>query len=201
MAEDVTFDRYVPSTAQAQQAQALIRLLQERDAQGVAVSVFGGYGLDALYGRLTRDHGDFDLVVMTEAQAHLSVVLEGQGYEHVPQWSESGRKEVFVHAALAAPFKVEVAVFDRTTMAQLAQQYRLEMDMSLFLPDMPNGQLLGYPVRTPTLDGVEIVNLIQRQTGIARGWAEFLHQEHQAKLMALLRRRKSLSSASSEVSV
>jgi hypothetical protein len=195
MAEEVAFDRYVPSAAQAQQAQALIQLLQECDVQGLAVSVFGGYGLDALYGRLTRDHGDFDLVVATEAQAQLIAVLVRQGYERMPEWSEPRRKEVFVHAALAAPFKAEVAVLDHATIAQLAQQYGVEIDLSLFLPEMPNGQLLGYPVRTPTLEGVEIVNLIQRQTGRARGWAAFLHQEHQAKLMALLRQQQALSSA------
>lgn len=201
MAEEVAFDRYVPSAAQAQQAQALIRLLQGCDAQGLTVSVFGGYGLDALYGRLTRDHGDFDLVVATETKAPLRAVLAKQGYKHMPAWSEPGRKEVFVHPALAAPFKVEVAVMDGTIMGQLAQQYGIEIDLSLFLPEIPNGQLLGYSMRTPTLAGIEIVNLIQRQTGIARGWAEFLHHEHQAKLIVLLRQQQAPSSAGLEVSV
>ena len=186
---DSRFDGYIPSPAQTNQAEALLKLLKECDEQGIQVCVFGGYGLDSLYGRLTRDHGDFDLIVETNMQPHLAEVLKKQDYEHMPAWDEPGRKTVYIHPALAAPFKVEVATLDETKLDYAAQAYGISIEYSILFPATPNGRLFGYPIRTPTPEGVELVNKIQQMTGVERGWDEFTHLQHQQLLLRLLKSR------------
>lgn len=185
----IPFDTYRPSSNQLRQAQMLIDLLRECDVQGIIISVFGGYGLDALYGQLTRDHGDFDLFAAPEVQPRLFEVLAAQGFRHVPEWREEGFKEVFVHPAMAAPFKVDIAPLNHTILARFAQLTGLELDLSMFFPEPPNGQLLGYPMRVPTLAGVESIDYAQTQRHTALGSAEYAYRTHQAQLMALLRER------------
>jgi len=189
LAKDI-LENYSPSPRQAKQAQALITLLQQCDAEDVVVTVFGGYGLDALYGKLTRDHRDFDLVIEPSTRPHLERVLVNQGYTHIPAWSELDRKEVFTHPDFAEPFAAEVATFDRTMIPHLVQQYGMPIADTALFPEVPNGRLLDYPIRTPTLEGVAIINRIQQQTGVSRGWAEFAHQAHQALLVAVLHERR-----------
>lgn len=186
---DSRFDEYIPSPAQTNQAEALLKLLKECDEQGIQVCVFGGYGLDALYERLTRDHGDFDLIVEAEVQPRLSEVLKKQGYEHIPAWDEPGRKTVYTHPALAAPFKVEVATLDETKLDYAAQTYGISIEYTVLFPTTPNGRLFGYLIRTPTPEGVELVNKIQRVTGVERGWDEFIHLQHQQMLLRVLKNR------------
>ena len=183
-------ENYSPAPSQTKQAQALITLLQQCDAGGVVVTVFGGYGLDALYGKLTRDHCDFDLVVEPSTRPHLERVLVSQGYTLISVWSEPGRKEVYTHPDFAEPFAAEVATFDRTMIPHLARQYGIPLADTALFPEIPNGRLFDYPIRTPTLEGVAIINRIQQQTGVSRGWAEFAHQEHQALLLAVLHKRR-----------
>lgn len=186
-------ENYIPSPTQAKQAQALVTLLQQCDAEGIIVTVFGGYGLDALYGKLTREHRDFDLVVEPSTRPQLERVLVSQGYTHIPAWSEPGRKEMYTHPDFAEPFAAEVATFDPAMLPHLVQQYGIAIAATALFPETHNGRLLNYPLRTPTLEGVAIINRIQQQTGLDRGWTEFAHEEHQALLLALLKERASLS--------
>jgi hypothetical protein len=186
---DIPFNDYYPSANQRRQAQMLIELLQECDEQGIMISVFGGYGLDALYGQLTRDHGDFDLFAAPEAHPHLFGVLAAQGYRHVPEWREEGFKEVFIHPTVDAPFKVDIAPLNRTILARIAQQIGMELDIRMYFPEQPNGQLLGYSMRVPTLAGVESIDYAQTRRHTARGSAEYAYRAHQTQLMTLLRER------------
>lgn len=65
---ETTFNHYIPSPTQVQQVQARIALLKQCDAADIIVSIFGGYGLDALYGRLTRDHQQALLAILKQRQ-------------------------------------------------------------------------------------------------------------------------------------
>ena len=76
----IDLNNYAPSEAQMKQAQALIALIRRCDQEDLPVCVFGGYGLDALYGRLTRDHDDFDLLIRAASQPRFVQILEALGY-------------------------------------------------------------------------------------------------------------------------
>ncbi|MEM7133848.1 MAG: hypothetical protein AAF702_46560 [Chloroflexota bacterium] len=69
-----------------------------------------------------------------------------------------------------------------------ASQYGIQIDISQLFPDKLNGCLNGLAFRVPTIEGVELINQIQRLTGLTRGWEEFAHREHQEALLSHLQR-------------
>ena len=59
---------YHPSDEQLRKLNSLLAILVKCHQLGIRVWVTGGYGLDALYGTLTRDHNDFDLFINPVSQ-------------------------------------------------------------------------------------------------------------------------------------
>jgi hypothetical protein len=184
------FEDYTPEPNQMQQALALVRLMQHCDAQKVCMSIFGGYGLDALYGKLTRDHSDFDLVIENEAEDHFVKILAELDYEYLPERSDPGRKAAYRQRDLDVPFKLEYATLDSSKLVQMVNQLNFSFDHSLFFPSPPNGQLLGYPLRTPTIAGVEIIMKIQEYATQELGWPPYKHLQHQESLLRVLKARR-----------
>gem|GEM_PF-513353 len=48
---------------------------------GITVWIDGGWGVDALFGRQTRDHADLDIAVQRKDNANLRQLLENNGYK------------------------------------------------------------------------------------------------------------------------
>ncbi|MBV7334865.1 nucleotidyltransferase family protein [Chloroflexi bacterium TSY] len=186
MSSQTEWENYIPSQRQQELVDTLIALLQECDRVGLFVSVFGGYGLDALYGKLTRDHGDFDLIVETQMEDQFVEILERHGYVYSEELSEPGRKACYLSENLGG-FKLEYVTLDENKLMFFQQQFGIELEMAQIFPFEPNGQLLGFDMRVPTIEIVQIVGRIQAQTGAARGWGEFQHQEHQEALVDYLK--------------
>ena len=61
----------------AEQARALYELL---DQGGVRCWVMGGWGVDALLGRVTREHKDLDLLVLISDLPRYAQVVRGNGF-------------------------------------------------------------------------------------------------------------------------
>jgi hypothetical protein len=182
---------YRPSLKQMKRAEALIDLLRRSDEANAQVSLVGGYGLDALYGQLTRDHHDFDLLVGAESRDAFVKILIDLGYENVPTRSDPRRgKEEYIKRVSEADYEVEFIVFDSAGLAYYAKQFGFRPDWTLFFPREPNGQLLGQPIHAATLEGVEIIDRVQAHTAQELGWGAYKHQEHHAMLLDLLRRRR-----------
>jgi lincosamide nucleotidyltransferase A/C/D/E len=53
---------------------------------GVPVWIAGGWGVDALIGRPTRDHADLDVAIPAEAEAAALDALQGAGFEITTDW-------------------------------------------------------------------------------------------------------------------
>ena len=70
----------------AEQARALYELL---DQGGVRCWVMGGWGVDALLGRVTREHKDLDLLVLISDLPRYAQVVRGNGFGRKLEWSES----------------------------------------------------------------------------------------------------------------
>jgi lincosamide nucleotidyltransferase A/C/D/E len=62
----------------------VIDVLVALEAARVEVSVEGGWGVDALLGRQTRDHSDLDLAVSADACEKAAGALEPLGFRHDP---------------------------------------------------------------------------------------------------------------------
>jgi lincosamide nucleotidyltransferase A/C/D/E len=66
----------------AQDVVELIGLLAEG---GIEVHIDGGWGVDALLGRQTRDHDDLDIAVNRAHEPELRRILGARGFREVPQ--------------------------------------------------------------------------------------------------------------------
>lgn len=67
-------------------ADDVIRTLDGLAGAGVECWVDGGWGVDALLGRQTRDHSDLDLVVAVEHVDHARAWLTDAGYTVIRDW-------------------------------------------------------------------------------------------------------------------
>jgi lincosamide nucleotidyltransferase A/C/D/E len=63
-----------------------VRLLGEFDRAGIEVTVGGGWGVDALLGKQTRQHSDLDLWLPAADLAALLSALVGAGIDRIHPW-------------------------------------------------------------------------------------------------------------------
>ena len=69
-----------------EQARAVYELL---DQSGVRCWIMGGWGVDALLGRVTREHKDLDLLVLISDLPRYADVVQEHGFERKLEWSEN----------------------------------------------------------------------------------------------------------------
>jgi len=72
-------------------AEDVIEIIERLSAAGIQVWVCGGWGIDALLGRETRPHKDFDILVQLDDIVQARALLEHDGYRLVELWSENLR--------------------------------------------------------------------------------------------------------------
>ena len=72
----------------AEQAQAVYELL---DQDGVRCWVMGGWGVDALLGRVTREHKDLDLLVLITDLPRYADIVQRHGFGRKDEWGENQR--------------------------------------------------------------------------------------------------------------
>lgn len=75
------FGRLTPMTADD-----VLDVLDALEADGVRFWLDGGWGIDALLGRQTREHADLDLAVDAADLATATEVLAGRGFSTVRDW-------------------------------------------------------------------------------------------------------------------
>ncbi|MEV4073750.1 nucleotidyltransferase domain-containing protein [Nonomuraea fuscirosea] len=80
------------------EAGAVLAVLRALRAAGCAVWVAGGWGVDALVGRVTRQHADLDLLHRVEQEPAVIAALEALGYAERHEGVVPGRPARFVMA-------------------------------------------------------------------------------------------------------
>lgn len=82
----------------------VVCLLDLADELGLTLFISGGWGVDALVGRQTRDHADLDVSLVMDEAAKLEAALAHRGFELVVDWSPGRRawrhgdgREIDVH--------------------------------------------------------------------------------------------------------
>jgi lincosamide nucleotidyltransferase A/C/D/E len=85
-------------------ASDLVHLLRRIEEAGAVVWLDGGWGVDALLGRQTREHDDLDLVLSLDDMPRVAEVLERRGYEladgALPMsvvWLDAEGRQVDIH--------------------------------------------------------------------------------------------------------
>ena len=85
--------------------QDVVRIYHLLATHGIKIWVDGGFCIDALVGRATREHGDLDIAVERGDAERLCTVLADDGFSRLPRedssaWSfvlSDGRRNVDVH--------------------------------------------------------------------------------------------------------
>jgi lincosamide nucleotidyltransferase A/C/D/E len=84
---------------------AVLEFLELMEASSIDVWLDGGWGIDALLGEQTREHGDLDIIIRVEDLQRLGAVTRALGYVRQPGGTETNfvlktesGHEVDVHA-------------------------------------------------------------------------------------------------------
>jgi lincosamide nucleotidyltransferase A/C/D/E len=78
---------------------------------GIPIWIDGGWGVDALLERQTRDHSDLDIAVERQFVESLRALLEGRGFKELPG-GDSPEWNFVLTDAIGQRIDVHVVVFD-----------------------------------------------------------------------------------------
>lgn len=172
---------YHPSPEQLARLDLLGQMTAALDAAAVRYTITGGYGLDGLYGALTRDHDDIDLLVDDEP-GHIDRArqcLENLGC--VRSRTKKTGVEVFTHLPTGT-------VVEMSTWAIPAAYTRTHE--ALFFPEFHNAHIGAYSFTTMTLGGHDIYADTQRQRALEGGWGRYTKRAHADWLVGELAKRE-----------
>lgn len=161
---------YKPTQQQRKQLDLLIKLLKELQDGAVTVYVAGGYGLDALYGQLTRDHRDLDLYIHEADQEALERVLNDYGFHPTGNFiGEAGKKE-YANKEFSDQFTIECGVVES------GLKFLSETEQTKLLSTEPLGSLGDFKIWTPTLTGFKKMIEINNILAAKNNYPEYTHK-------------------------
>jgi len=134
-------------------------ILCKASERNIRVSVFGGFGLDGLYGKMTRSHDDLDMFVEDDKYESLKSLLAEMGAD---LQEESSEKTVCVFPGIE-DFKVEFA------RASVLREFT-ENDPTDFMPEEANASIDGVSLCTPNLTGQQEIIRIQTERAAENDW-------------------------------
>lgn len=174
-------ESYVPNEEQLQRAASLLDLVKVCEETNIDVTVMGGYGLDGLHGKLTRDHGDIDMLVADEHLEQIRKILDTLGYLQDPSEVD---KFVYRKETVDPEFKIEfvgVSSLDQFT----------DRGAGYFIPGEPNATLNGQPFKAMTLRGQKEMVEIQNKRAKQKGWDVYspAKRQNQSWLISILEQK------------
>ena len=93
------------------QGKQVLEVLRAVEARGLRVWLDGGWGVDALLGKQTRDHEDVDIVVELDKVDELARTLGSLGFELVYPFVAGEGQRLFADAGLGHLGLVEAKAF------------------------------------------------------------------------------------------
>ena len=174
-----SLDTYTPTKQDLERTNLLLDIFEECENKGIKISIFGGYGLDSLYGKLTRGHEDIDISISKEDEEVFVKIIKAKGF--VLEKGYFNPKE-YKMEYLKEGFLLEYTTDDRL-------KYFPGMKREEFFPEKINGKLLGRAVRTPTLKGHKWMIEIQNKRAVTFGWGDYKHRQNQNLLIKALEER------------
>ncbi len=169
---------YEPSLEQQNRLKVLQGIVKEFEVVRGRYSIMGGYGLDGLYGALTRDHADIDMLLGTGFEDRGRDILFAMDIHK--QLNKEIGAEVYIHS----PTKTKVEIIDWG----LASKF-IEADESLFIPEETNAVLGGVAFRTATLQGHDMAHALQLRRAKEGRWGKYKHELHNANLKRMIEKK------------
>lgn len=170
---------YQPSPQQIVQKELLFRLLDLSEKNKIKVFVMGGYGLDALYGKLTRDHRDFDIYIYKQDETKFKQLLADLNFSSTNRLVGEIKKREYMNPEYTDKFSIEYGIIE--------EGMRLMSTQSIedYIPSSPIGVLEGEPVPTFTLKAFKETIEFNNQPA-AKHTEPYRHQQWLDELMPKL---------------
>lgn len=136
---------YQLSAQQIKQKELLFKLIDTATQKNIRIFITGGYGLDALYGELTRDHRDIDIYIHAKDEDIFIELLHSIGFSSTNKKVGEVQKREYKNPEFTDSFSIEYGVIEE------GMKLLKEESMEEFIPDVPIGLLEGKPIPTFTL--------------------------------------------------
>jgi predicted nucleotidyltransferase len=177
---------YTPTREQLDQVEILHQLVELCKNDDVDIYVMGGYGVDGLYGDLTRNHGDIDILVEEEKIQNFQDIVEQAGFVEDTTNTDRNKKVYRPSNKLSLPetFKIEAG-----SISLLKKFLPKETPLESIFPREENARLANFSFKTLTLKGQEIVSEIQNARAVEEEWGEYKHRKNFDEIMEILRKR------------
>ena len=180
---DIEFKKYVPSQEQLDQLATLFELVDRCKQSGIDICIVGGYGLDALYGKLTRDHGDIDLLIPENKLRETRTIVEEMGF--IEDTTDTDKNKNLYrpnnNSKLPNSFKIEFG-----SIGAYNKFFSSETPLESIIPKNENGSLMEKPIRTLTLEGHKIAAEVLKKRAKEGKWGEYKHQNNFEKMVRIL---------------
>lgn len=168
-------DNYTISSEEQKRVGVLQLLVKLCAEKGIEYTVVGGYGLDGLYGHLTRDHHDIDILV-GDSTAFAALLLE-LGFTEI---EHDDFKSVWKREGMPDDFKIEFA-----SISAIEQVVGPEL-IKHVVPEVNNAQIMSTSFKAPTLEGEAIFSQVVGERAKNLDWDKYHHETHKAELIRRL---------------
>jgi hypothetical protein len=173
---------YTPDSQELSKLGVLLNIIKMCQNNGIEIFVVGGYGIDGMYGKLTREHDDIDILYHLSKYNDLKNILKEIGFGIT---ESSDEKTTFVHDKMLPTFKVEIVPIE------LLNKYS-DKPLDFFVTKEPNAKLSGLKFHTLTMNGQkDLINIINFRAKIGR-WAKYPKQKrkNQKAVLKLVKKKK-----------
>jgi hypothetical protein len=155
--------KYLPSKQQIALVEILSQLTSScRDAK-ILIYIVGGYGVDGLYGSLTRDHGDIDILIEEKDIKIFRNIIEQMNFIEDITNIDTYKTVYIPNNELALPYTFKIEFGTTSSLNKILPE---GVTLRSILPKEDNALLMGFSFKTLTLEGQKIIAEIQHEREI-----------------------------------
>lgn len=172
--------KYELSEKEKEHIDLLKSLVSQLKEKGIHYVIAGGYGLDGLYGEVTRDHGDIDMLVEEKDLDALDYVLKEMKFEKVQddQWKREYKRS-------GDDFKIECSN------PVALQKHGFGSKLTLF-PEKDNAMVEGFSFSVIPLSTVKELDSRQNERARENNWPEYPHSASKERLITQIEQQEVL---------
>ncbi len=142
--------KYLPTIEQKNRFDLLRKIIIIFEERHIKYFVVGGYGLDGLYGELTRDHDDIDMIIDSDNLNGAQTILSELGFKR--EADKPSGLEVYLHDKTNT--KLEMA-----NLKLIKEMFRI--DEERLTSQTTDTYLSGLFLRVINLEGQKLIRAIQ----------------------------------------
>lgn len=170
---------YTISEQQQKQLDLLFTIIDLAEQDKIRIYITGGYGLDALYGELTRDHRDIDIYLHASDENVFINILYNLGFTATNQLVGEIKKREYKNKNYTDDFSIECGIIE------VGMKLMNATSIDDYIPSEPIGKLENKPIWTFTLKAFKKMHEFNNSPA-AKHTERYRHQEWLDDLMPKL---------------